>query len=102
VQWLRARVAAVIALVVGATVFVAAAALRAGVWDASDARVAGLGAGATVVVAAISLVRREPARGLVMAAVGMAGAAVVIGWLIEVAVVIAAVAVALAVLHAVM
>jgi hypothetical protein len=102
VQWLRARVAAAVALVMGVAVLVASAALRAGAWDASDPRLAGLGAAATGVVAAISLVRKEPARGLVLAAVGLAVAAVVIGWLMTVAVVIAAVAVAVALLHALM
>ena len=101
-EWLRLRPAAVVALLFGAAVFVVSAVLRAGVWDGSDPRIAGLGAAATAVVVAISLVRKEPARGLLAAAVGMAVAALVIGWLIAVAVVIAAVAVALAVMHALM
>jgi hypothetical protein len=100
--WLARRSAGVAAAVLGAASLVVAAVLRDGALGNADVVITLPGLITTAVVAAISLVRREPARDLVAVAIALALAGVVVGWLTALAIVIAAVAVALAILHAVM
>lgn len=101
-RW-RARPAAVIALVLGLASFIVVAVAQPRLWATPDWQVSAPGAVLTAIAAAVSVARREP-RGYpcFLAGLGLAAAALVLGWFLLFAIVIGATAVLILILHAVM
>lgn len=101
-RW-RARPAAVIALVLGLASFIVVAVTQPRLWATPDWQVSAPGAVLAAIAAAVSVARREP-RGYpcFLAGLGLAAAALVLGWFLLFAIVIGATAVLILILHAVM
>jgi hypothetical protein len=90
--WLVAHLAGVIALAIGAIGFIAIAFTQDPLWATPDPRRSVPVLVATAIAAAISLARREGAIAVPLLGVGLAAAALVLGWFLLSLVVIAATA----------
>jgi hypothetical protein len=102
-RWLARRPAGTAALVLGLASFVVVAIAQPALWSTPDLRLSLPGLAATALAAAVSLARREhDAYPLWLLGVGLAGAAVVLGWFLMFAIVIGATALLILILHAVM
>jgi hypothetical protein len=101
--WLRTRKAAAVALALGALTFLLAAVVHGELSPLPDWRLTVPGFLATAIAAVASIARREP-RGYWLWAIGLglAGAAIVLGWFLMLAIVVGATALAIVILHAVM
>jgi hypothetical protein len=101
--WLLRRPAGVAAAALGLAAFVAAAVVQPALWSTPDWHLTVPGLAVTAIAALISVARREPAAyPLWLAGLGLAGAALVLGWFLMLAIVIGATAVLILILHAVM
>jgi hypothetical protein len=101
--WLARRSAAVVALALGLVSFIVVAIAQPTLWSTPDLRLSLPGLAAAALAAAASLARRErDAYPLWLLGVGLAGAAVVLGWFLMFAIVIVATAALILILHAVM
>jgi hypothetical protein len=102
-SWLARRPAGALALVLGALSFVFAALAHGELSSMPDWRLTVPGFALTAAAAGASLARREPrAYGLWALGLGLAGAAIVLGWFLMLAIVIGATAIVILILHAVM
>lgn len=102
-RWLAARPAACAAVVLGLLSFIVAAVSQGELWSTPDPRISVPGLAVTAVAAGISLVRREPKGYLLWCiGLGLAAAAVVLGYFLMLAIVVAVTAVVLLILNAVM
>lgn len=101
--WLARRKAALVALVLGGLSFVIVAVAHPNVSSLPDWRLSVPGFAATVVASIVSLVRREP-QGYWLWAIGLglAGAAIVLGWFLMLAIVVGATAIVILILNSVM
>jgi hypothetical protein len=102
-SWLAQRPAAAVALALGVVAFLAALIAQGELTSSPDPRLTVPGFGVTAAAAIVSLVRRE--RGAYWAwglGVGLAGAAIVLGWFLMLAIVAGATAAAILILHTVM
>jgi hypothetical protein len=101
--WLARRPAGVIALGLGLAALVVVAIAQPELWSTPDWRISVPGLAATAIAAVASLARHEPgAYPLWLGGLGLAGAAVVLGWFLMLAIVIGATLVLILILHAVM
>lgn len=101
--WLARRPAALIAMVLGLASFVIVAVAQPALWAVPDWRLSVPGLAATAIAALISLARREPAGySLWLVGLGLACAALVLGWFLMLAIVIGATVVLILILHVVM
>jgi hypothetical protein len=102
-SWIAKRPAAAIALVLGVLSFLVVAVAHGQLSSTPDARLSVPGFVATAIAAAVSLARREPQGYWLWAlGVGLAGAAIVLGWFLMLAIVVGATAIVILILHAVM
>jgi hypothetical protein len=101
--WFATRKAGAAALALGALSFLLAAVVHGELSSMPDWRLTVPGLAATAIAAAASVARREP-RGYWLWALGLglAGAAIVLGWFLMLAIVIGATAMVILILHAVM
>lgn len=101
--WLAARKAAAVALALGALSFLLAAVVQGELSSLPDRRLTIPGFAATAIAAGASIARREPQGYWLWAlGLGLAGAAIVLGWFLMLAIVLGATAIAILILHAVM
>jgi hypothetical protein len=100
--WLARRIAGAACAVLGALTFVIVAIAQPALWATPDPRISAPGFVLTAAAATISVVRRERAWALVGLGVGTAAAALVLGWLFGLAIVLAATIALIAILHAVL
>jgi hypothetical protein len=101
--WLARRPAGLAAAVLGLAAFVVVAVAQPRPWATPNWHLSVPGAAVTALAAAISLARREHgAYPLWLLGLGLAGAAVVLGWFLMLAIVIGVMAVLILILHAVM
>jgi len=100
--WLASRPAGAIAAVLGLASFIVVAVAQPGLWATPDPRLSVPGLAVTALAATASIARRERAYPLWLAGLGLACAALVLGWFLMLAIVIGATVVLIAVLHAVM
>jgi len=100
--WLAQRPAGAIAVGLGLASFVVVAVAQPALWATPDPRLSVPGLAVTAVAAAVSLARRERAYPLWLAGLGLAGAAVVLGWFLMLAIVVGATVALILILHAVM
>lgn len=101
--WLGRRKAALVALVLGGLSFLVVAIAHPNVSSLPDWRLSVPGFAATVIASVASLVRREP-QGYWLWAIGLglAAAAIVLGWFLMLAIVIGATAIVILILNSVM
>ena len=103
VAWLARRPAGVAAAVLGLAAFIVVAVAQPTLWSTPDWRLTVPGLAATAIAAAISIARREPGSyPLWLLGLGLAGAALVLGWFLMLAIVIAATVALILILHALM
>ena len=101
-SWLAQNPAGLVAVASGILAFVIVAVSQPQLWATPDWRISVPAFGVTAAAATVAIARRERAYPLWLFGVGLAGAALVLGWFVMLAIVIAATAVAIAILHAVM
>jgi hypothetical protein len=102
-SWLAKRPAAAIALALGVLSFLIVAVAHGELTSTPDPWLTVPGFAAAAVAALVSLARREPQGYLLWAlGVGLAGAAIVLGWFLMLAIVVGATAIVILILHAVM
>lgn len=101
-EWLAARPIGLVALVLGVIAFAVAAVVNDPMWSTPDWRITVPGFVLTGIAAAASIARKERAWGLWLVGIGLAGAALVLGWFLLLAIVIGATAVLMLILNSVM
>lgn len=101
--WLAQRKAAAAAMALGVLSFLVVAIAQGQISSTPDWRVSVPGFALTAIASVVSLARREP-RGYWLWGIGLAvaAAAIVLGWFLMVAIVIAGAAILILILHAVM
>ncbi len=101
--WLAARPAALIAAVLGLVSFVVVAISQRELWSTPDWRISVPCFTATALASLVSMVRKErDGYPLWTIGLGLAAAALVLGWFLMLAIVIGATAILMLILHAVM
>jgi hypothetical protein len=101
-EWLPRHAAGVVALVLGVVAFAVVAATQDHLWSTPDWRVSVPGFAATAAAAVVSLARRERAYPWWLGGLGLAGASLVLGWFMMLAIVVGATALLMVILHHVM
>lgn len=102
-SWLAQRPASVAAAALGLLAFIVVAISQTQLWSTPDWRISVPGFVITAAAACVSVARRERgAYPLWLLGVGLAGAALVLGWFLMVAIVIGATAILMLILHALM
>jgi hypothetical protein len=101
-EWIRKHLGGIAALVVGIVSFVVVAIVQEPLWSTPDWRLSVPGFAATLVATFVSLRRRERAHFLWLFGLGFAGAALVLGWFLLLAIVIGATAILMLILNSVM
>ncbi len=97
--WLQRRAAGLSALVLGALTFIIVAVSQHPIFSAPDARISIPGFTATLIAAIFSLGRRERAHPYWLAGLGLATCALVLGWVMMLAIVVSGTAVVIAMVH---
>ena len=82
--------------------FIVVAVTQRELWSTPDWRISVPGFAATAVASLVSLARRERAHALWLVGLGLAAAALVLGWFMMLAIVIGATAILMLILHTVM
>jgi hypothetical protein len=101
--WLARRPAGVLAAALGLASFVVVAVVQPALWATSDWRISVPGLALTAIAALASIARREHAAyPWWLAGLGLASAALVLGWFLMLVIVIGATGVLILILHAVM
>jgi uncharacterized membrane protein YccC len=93
---------AVVALVLGVAAFVVVMVAQRELWATPDWRISVPGFALTFIASLISLARREKAYALWITGLALAAAALVLGWFLMIAVVVAVAAILMLILHTVM
>jgi hypothetical protein len=101
-SWLVAHLAGLIALVLGVVGFAIVSMTQKELWSSPDWRLTVPFLAVTVAAATVSFIRKERSWALPLLGIGFAAAAVVLGWFLVMAIVIAATAIVILVLHMVM
>lgn len=102
-SWLAQRTAGAIGALLGLISFVIVAVVQPTLWATPDWRLTVPGVAATAIAAAISIARRESAASpLWLLGLGLAVAAVVLGWFLVLAIALAATVGLILILHALM
>ena len=99
---LRQKAWAVVALALGAVSFIVVAVSQPHLTATPDPRIAVPGLGVTLAAGVASWLRRERAYPIWLAGVGLAAAALLLGWFLILAIVVAVAVVLIAILHAVL
>ncbi len=102
VRWLAEHGAAVATFALGALTFVIVAMSQHRFWEAPDWRISVPGFAITAAASVVSIARRERAWALMLLGVGLAGAALVLGWFLMLAVVIGVTGLLILVFHSFM
>jgi hypothetical protein len=102
-EWLAMHVGGIAALALGVIAFVVVAVTQDQLWSTPDWRISVPGFFVTAIAATVSIARRERgAYPLWLLGLGLAAAALVLGWFLMLAVVIGATAILILILHSVM
>jgi len=102
-MWLRARMVSILTAVLGLTSFTVVYLTQSDTWATPDPRISVPGFVVTLIAGIAAVVRREKS-GLwfAVAGVGLAGAAIVLGWFLMIAIILAAMLIAMLILKAVL
>jgi hypothetical protein len=87
-KWLKQRPFSLAAFALGIISFIVVATTQQEMWSTPDWRISGPGFALTAIAALISMFRREHGPGFWALGVGIAGAALVLGWFMMLAIVI--------------
>ncbi len=101
-RWLAHRGAAVATFALGALTFVVVAMSQHPFWETPDRRISVPGFAITAAISIVSIARRERAWALMLLGLGLAGAALVLGWFLMLAVVIGVTGLLILVFHSFM
>jgi hypothetical protein len=101
-SWIAQRPAGAIAAALGLASFVVVAVAQPALWATPDPRLSVPGLAVTAVAAVASIARHERGSPLWLAGVGLAAAAVLLGWFLMLAIVLGATVALILILHAVM
>lgn len=101
-DWLARHAAGAASLALGLLAFIVVAVTQEQLWSTPDPRISVPAFALTAAAAGISLARRERAVPLWLGGLGLAGAALVLGWFLMLAIIVGATAVLILILHSVM
>ena len=101
-EWLAHHLAGVVALALGVVAFIVVAVTQDHLWSTPDWRISVPGFVVTLAAAGVAMARREKSSAYWIAGLGCAGAALVLGWFLMLAIVIGATALLILILHSVM
>ena len=101
-QWRHTHAAGIITLALGVIALIAVMVTQDQLWSAPDWRVSVPAFASTLAAAIVAIARREKSSAFWLAGLGCAGAALVLGWFLMLAIVIAATCVLILILHSVM
>lgn len=101
-DWIVRHAAGVAALVLGVLAFVVVAVTQEQFWSTPDWRISVPGFALTAIAALASIARRERAYPLWLLGIGLAGAALVLGWFLMLAVIVGVTTILILILHSVM
>ena len=101
-EWLARRPAALAALALGVIAFVVVMVSQRELWSTPDWRVSVPGFALTAIAALVSIARAERGWSLWLVGLGLAAAALVLGWFLMLAIVIGVTVVLILILHSVM
>lgn len=101
-DWLGTHAAGAASLALGIAAFIVVAVTQDQLWSTPDPRISVPAFALTAAAAGISLARRERAYPLWLAGLGLAGAALVLGWFLMLAIIVGATAILILILHSVM
>jgi hypothetical protein len=101
-SWLVHHVAGVVTLAFGALAFIVVAVTQDQLWSTPDWRFSVPGFVVTLVAAVVAIGRREKSSALWLLGLGLAGAALVLGWFMMLAIVIGATLALILILHSMM
>ena len=87
-QWLAKRPFALASLALGIITFIVVTVTQEQMWTTPDWRISVPGFAATAIASLVSIARREKGHALWLVGVGLAGAALVLGWFMMFAIVI--------------
>ena len=100
--WLASHAAGAAALGLGILAFVVVAVSQNELWSTPDPRISVPAFGVTAAAAVVSLARRERSYSLVLSGLGLAGAALVLGWFLMLAIVVGVSVALILILHSVL
>jgi hypothetical protein len=101
-QWLAKRPAALAALVLGGLAFIVVMVSQRELWATPDWRISVPAFAVTAIASLLSIWRRESGHVLWLVGIGLAAAALVLGWFVMLAIVIGATLVLMLIVHTVM
>ncbi|CAN5174624.1 hypothetical protein BH11MYX1_BH11MYX1_23350 [soil metagenome] len=101
-EWFANHAAGALALVLGTLAFIVVAVTQDQLWATPDWRISVPAFAITAVAALVAIARKERSSTCWLLGLGIAGAALVLGWFLMLAVIIGATAVLILILHAVM
>ncbi|MDB4958872.1 MAG: hypothetical protein JWO36_6441 [Myxococcales bacterium] len=101
-DWIVRHAAGIAALVLGVVSFVIVAVAQEPLWSTPDWRISIPGFALTALASSASIARRERASPLWLLGLGLAGAALVLGWFLMLAVIVGVTALLILILHSVM
>jgi hypothetical protein len=101
-DWLAGHAFGLAALVLGIAAFVVVAVAQDAPWATPDPRISVPAFAITAATAGASLARRERAYSLVLGGLGLAGASLVLGWVLMLAIVVGVTGVLMLIVHSMM
>ena len=101
-EWLAKHAAGALALALGGLAFIVVAITQTQLWATPDYRISVPGFAITAVAALVAIARKEHSSTYWLLGLGLAAAALVLGWFLMLAVIIGATAVLILILHTVM
>jgi len=101
-QWLAKHAAGALALVLGMLAFTVVAVTQDQLWATPDWRISVPAFAVTSIAALVAIARREHSSTYWLLGLGMAAAALVLGWFLMLAIIVGATAVLILILHSVM
>jgi hypothetical protein len=101
-EWLAKHAAGAAALTLGALVFIVVAISQDRMWATPDWRISVPGFALTLAAAVVAMIRKEHSSTYWLLGLGLAGAALVLGWVLMLAIVLGATVVLIVILHSVM
>jgi hypothetical protein len=101
-EWVATRAAGVVTLVLGALAFIVVAISQDQMWSTPDWRISVPAFVVTAIVALVAIARKEHSSTYWLLGLGLAGSALVLGWVLMLAIILGATAVLILILHSVL
>jgi len=101
-EWVATRAGGVVTLVLGALAFIVVCISQDKMWSTPDWRISVPAFALTAVAALIAIARKEKSTTYWLLGLGLAGSALVLGWVLMLAIILGATVVLILILHSVM